>query len=251
MHIDMQAFLHDLSICALCPSPTLLEDASWSCHFIMSFSGLTFIFFLDLDLPWTPGLHPQLLSGSYTKMFPESIICIFKPKSPSLLPPPKPPPLPAPPLRYISQLITPRDAWSSVWSFQSALPLPSHTSPNLTDHKIMLILLMKCPEYITALIFLLPNSSSCHFFCPFVLNFPIYPSQCLQNHLPKWYILPRHLLAQSVLSSPSSTVQEFLARLGSSSIASSRPSPTASSWSVFPSTPHAPFSHFRAVRLSK
>lgn len=53
--------------------------------------------------------------------------------------------------------------------------------------------LTKCPECITALIFIPLHSSSCHFSCTSALNFPIYYSQCLKNHLPKWYILPCHL----------------------------------------------------------
>lgn len=206
------------------------------------------------SLSW-PGLAlnfgSTLFASSSTKMFPESsIYFFFKLKLPSQLLSPKPPPLPAPSPRSRFQLVTSRATPSLLWSSQSSASSYSHI-PQFKDHEIMLILLPKSPQYITALIFTPPQSSSCHFSCPSVLNFPVYPWQCLQNHLPKWHILPCHLLAQNVLSFLSSKVHEFLACHGRCSIILYCPYPTASSLGVLPSTPHAPLSHTRVVRLSK
>ena len=53
----------------------------------------------------------------------------------------------------------------------SVYSLSSFTSPDSKDHKIMLIPSPRCPKYITAFIFIPPNSSSCHCFCLASLSF--------------------------------------------------------------------------------
>lgn len=97
------------------PSPVLLDDASWSCNFIVSFPCLRVAFFLTWTCREIQAYIPSCLLAPLQRCFwsPQSI---FLSSSHLLTPSPKPLPLLTPPSQSISQLITPRAASSSVWN---------------------------------------------------------------------------------------------------------------------------------------
>lgn len=140
LHINMLQILPssppDLGICA-----PLSISSTYRCFFLRLwlhyvFSLLKAHLFLDLDFPWRPTLHSQLLAEFSTKMLPESSKSHFwKPNSLCLLPhQTSPTPCPSSSDPYLNHTKSCQVISEELW-YQSSLSLSTLTSPNSTGHK--------------------------------------------------------------------------------------------------------------------